>query len=327
MPKSGIMQKFITICVAVVVLLACKSKKKDLSGEDPVDIHDFIGFFQELPLPYTIADTQINRKLPDSLLISPKILSQFVPDSVYSGDYGKNTHPKFYALGKVEEEDKETYLLIKAATLAKQMAYILCFDKDKNFRAAMPLVNNNPGRRRSLKGSIDKRFIITTSQAYKGTDGQHYYKLNAYVYNSAGLFTLIKIESNEPVIPREVYNPIDTFPRKHKLSGDYVQDKKNFVSIRDGKDAKRILFFVHFERKNDCSGELKGEAVLVKPNVAQYRQTGDACVLQLVFAGNKVSVSEEQGCGNYRGIKCVFEGTYVKKKEAAKPKGKAQGKK
>ena len=327
MSKSGIMQKFLTICVATLVLLACKSRKKDLSGEEPVDVNDFIEFFQELPLPYSIADTQINRKLPDSLLISTKILSQFVPDSVYSNDYGKNTHPKFYALGKIEEKDKETYLLIKAATLARQMAYIICFDKEKKFKAAMPLVKNNPDHRKSITGSIDKRLIITTNQTQKTSDGQNYYKLNAYVYNSAGVFTLIKIESNEPVVPKEVYNPIDTFSRKHKLSGDYVQNKKNFVSIRDGKDAKRILFFVHFERKDDCSGELKGEAMLVKPNVAQYRQTGDACVLQLAFSANKVTVSEVQGCGNYRGIKCFFEGTYVKKKEPVKGKKKVQAKK
>lgn len=327
MSKSGIMQKFLTVCVAVLVLLACKNSKKNLSGEEPVDINDFIEFFQELPLPYTIADTQINRKLPDSLLISTKILNQFVPDSVYSRDYGKNTHPKFYALGKIEAEDKETYLLIKAATQARQTAYIVCFDKEKSFKAAMPLVRNNPDRRKSITGSIDKRLIITKSETQKASDGQNYYKLNAYVYNSAGVFTLIKIESNEPVVPKEVYNPIDTFSRKNKLSGDYVQNKKNFVSIRDGKDAKRILFFVHFERKDDCSGELKGEAVLVKPNVAQYRQTGDACVLQLVFSANRVTVSEVQGCGNYRGIQCFFEGTYLKKKEPSKAKKQNQSKK
>ncbi|HRO44694.1 hypothetical protein [Agriterribacter sp.] len=321
------MQKFLTICMAVLVLLACKSKKKDLSGEDPVDINDFIGFFQELPLPYAMADTQISRKLPDSLLISTKILNQFVPDTVYSKNYGKNTHPKFYALGKIEVEHKETYLLVKAATLARQMAYILCFDEDKNFKAAMPLVHNNPDRRKSITGSIDKRWVVTTSETHKGSDGQQYYKLNAYVYNTAGVFTLIKIESNEPVVPKEVYNPIDTFSRKHKLSGDYVQNKKNFVSVRDGRDAKKLLFFIHFERKDDCSGELKGEAVLVKPNIAQYRQAGDPCVLQLAFSGNKVTLSEVQGCGNYRGIKCIFEGSYTKTKEAAKPKKKVQGKK
>ena len=327
MLKCGIMQKFLTICVATLILLACKNRKKDLSGEEPVNINDFIEFFQELPLPYSIADTQISRKLPDSLLISPKILSQFVPDSVYLNDYGKNSQPKFYALGKIEEKDKETYLLIKAATLARQTAYILCFDKEKNFKAAMPLVKNNPDRHNSITGSIDKRLNITTSQTQRASDGQNYYKLNAYVYNSAGVFTLIKIESNEPVVPKEVYNPIDTFSRKNKLSGDYVQNKKNFVSIRDGKDAKRILFFVHFERKDDCSGELKGEALLVKPNIAQYRQTGDACVLQLAFSANKVTLSEVQGCGNYRGIKCFFEGTYPKKKEPVKGKKKSEGKK
>ncbi|HRN56475.1 MAG TPA: hypothetical protein PLL71_08485 [Agriterribacter sp.] len=321
------MQKFFTICIAVLVLLACKSKKKYLSGEDPVDINDFIGFFRELPLPYAIADTQISRKLPDSLLISAPILNQFVPDTVYSKNYGKNTHPKFYALGKIVTEEKETYLLVKAATLARQMAYVLYFDEDKNFKAAMPLVHNNTGRRASITGSIDRRLVITTREMRKGPGGQQYYKLHAYVYNTAGVFTLIKIESNEPVVPKEVYNPIDTFPRKHKLSGNYVQNKKNFVSVRDGKDAKKLLFFVHFERSDDCSGELKGEAVLVKPNIAQYRQAGDPCVLQLAFSGNKVSLSEVQGCGNYRGIKCIFEGSYMKKKEAVKPKKKAQGEK
>ena len=314
------MQKFFILCVALLVLADCKSKKKDLSGEDPVDINDFVGFFQDLPLPYTVADTQINRKLPDSLLISKKILSQFVPDSVYASDYGKNTNPKFYALGKIEEKDKETYLLVKAATQAKQMAYILCFDKEKNFKSAMPLVKNNPNRSKSITGSIDERFVITTGESHKGADGQDYYNKNVYVYNTAGTFMLIKIESNEPVVPREVYNPIDTFAKKNKLSGDYVQNKKNFVSIRDGKDAKHIMFFVHFEKKGDCNGELKGEALLIKPGIAQYRQAGDPCVLQLVFAANKVSLSEEQGCGNYRGIQCDFEGSYVKKKEVIKKK-------
>lgn len=325
--KSGYMQKFITICLSVLVLLACKSKKKDLSGNETVDINDFIEFFQKLPLPYQIADTQINKKLSDSLLISTKILAQFVPDSVYRKDFGKNTSPKFYAIGKIEAEKHETYLLVKGATPSRQVAYVLCFDKNKNYSASMPLVKNNTDRRKSVTGSIDKRYVINTSETYKGSEGEPYYKLNAYVYNNTGVFSLIKIESNEPVVSKEVYNPIDTFQRKHKWSGDYVQDKKNFVSVRDGKGSKKLLFFVHFERKDDCTGELKGEATLVKPDIAQYRQAGDPCVLQLVFSGAKVTLNEIQGCGNYRGIKCIFEGSYIKKKEQVKPKPKAQDKK
>lgn len=317
------MQKIVSVIIVVFILLSCSSKKKNLTGEEPVDINDFIGFFQDVELPYSIADTQISRKLPDTLLISNKIFAQFVPDTVFSKEYGKNTKPKLYALGKTAEKDKETYLLIKTATPEKQMAFILCFDKDRIFKAAMPLVRNNSDRSKSLTAGIDRRFTISTSQTHTAPDGQKYYKLNAYVYNTAGVFTLIKIESNEPVVPKEVYNPIDTFAKKNKFSGDYILNKKNFISIRDGKDAKKILFFVHFDKgSEECYGELKGEASLVKPNLAVYRQVGDPCILQILFSGNKVSLNEEQGCGNYRGIKCAFDGSYLKKKETVKSKKK-----
>lgn len=310
------MQRIISICIAIIILLAaCKSKKKDLSGEEPVTVEDFVGFFQEITPPYAVADTQISRRLPDSLLISEKVFSQFVPDSIYSKDYGKKTKPKFYALGKISQKDKETYLFIKTATVEKQAAYVLCFDKDNVFKTGMLLVKNNADRNKSFNGSIDKRLTITTTETKK-VAGTQYYKLNAYVYNDVGVFTLLKIESNEPVLPTTVYNPYDTLPKKEKLSGDYILNKKNFVSVRDGKNAKHILFFMHFDSgKEECSGEIKGEAMLIKPNIAQFRQVGDPCVLQLVFAGNKVTINEEQACGNYRGIKCVFEGTFAKKKE------------
>lgn len=320
------MRKIAGIClVLLMVLAACKSRKKDLSGEEPVTVEDFIAFFQEIPLPYNIADTQINKKLPDSLLISEKIFRQFVPDTVITNDYGKKVFPKLYALGKILNKGSETYILLKAATPEKQVGYILCFDKENIFKAAMPLVRNNPDRSKSITGLIDKRLTITTSEVRKAPDGQRLYKLNAYVYNNVGVFTLIKIESNEQVIPKEIYNPVDTFSKKHKLSGDYILNKKNFVSVRDGRDDKRLLFFVHFEKggKDGCSGEIKGEAVLVKPNIAQFRQVGDPCVLQLVFSGNKVTLSEVQACGNYRGIQCAFDGSYAKKKEPARAKKKA----
>ena len=319
------MQKLIGICLVVLLCsTACKSKKKDLSGEEPVTVEDFIAFFQEVSLPYNIADTQINKKLPDSLLINEKVFKQFIPDTVITNDYGKKNFPKLYALGKITDTDKETYVLVKAATVEKQVGYILCFDKDNAFKAAMPLVRNNPDRNKSITGSIDKRLTITTSERRKAPDGQNLYKLNAYVYNNVGVFTLIKIESNEQIVPKEVYNPIDTFARKHKLSGDYILNKKNFVAVRDGRDDKRLLFFIHFEKggKDECNGEIKGEAVLVKPNIAQFRQVGDPCVLQLVFSGNKVTISEVQACGNYRGIKCSFDGSFAKKKESIKKEKK-----
>lgn len=309
--------------VVLILLMACKNRKKTMTGEDPVTIEDFIAFFPDTSLPFTIADTQINRKLSDSLLISEKVFSQFAPDSVFHKDFSKKNQPKLYAIGKITDPGKETYLLLKAATSEKQIGYILCFDKDYKFKVAMELIRNNPDRRKSVMGSIDKKLTITKKETRKAKDGQQYYKLDAYVYNTAGVFTLIKIESNEPVVPKTVYNPIDTLSQKNKLSGDYIKNSRNFVSVRDGKNAKKILFFIHFETDDDCTGELKGEATLIKPNLAQYRKVGDACVLRLLFSGNKVTLSEEQACGNYRDIKCSFDGTFTKKKTPiSKPKKK-----
>jgi hypothetical protein len=317
------MRKPVLVLLALVFLLACKSRKKTLTGEEPVEVDDFIEFFQDIKLPYTIADTQVSKRLSDSLLISAKIFRQFIPDSVMAKDFGKQSKPKFYALGKVSLKGKETYLFVKAATLSRQVAYILCLDDQKVFRAGMPIVRNNSDKNISLIGGMDNKYTITTRESRKTPGGTVYYKLNAWVYNDVGQFTLIKIESNEPVRLKQVYNPIDSLPRKNRFSGDYVQDKKNFVSVRDGKDARRILFFAHFERYGEeCEGELKGEALYVKPNVAQYRHAGDPCVLELSFTNNKLTLREEQGCGNHRGIKCFFEGSYWKKKEAVVRKKK-----
>ena len=71
--------------------------------------------------------------------------------------------------------------------------------------------------------------------------------------------------------------------------------------------------------KGTCKGELRGEASITSPNVAVYRENGDPCVLQFTFGANAVTMKEVQGCGNYRDIKCFFEGTYPRKKEKPKP--------
>ncbi len=298
--------------MTVLLLGACKSGKKSMTGDDAVTVNDFIDFFQELTLPYALADTQINRKLSDSLLIDHSVLSQFVPDSVYEKDFGKAT-PKFYALGKMSDKEK-TFVLIKAATQEHQIGYVTVFDKNNVFTAAMPFVRNNRNRKKSIRGSISKRLTVTTSETTLAAGVAQYYKLNEYMYGDAANFILIKIESNEPVIAEEVYNPIDTLPQTHAYSGDYVKDKKNFVSVRDAENERKVLFFIHFDRGEECSGEIRGEAVWIKPDVAQFRQAGNPCVLEMHFGKNGVTLREEQACGNYRGIRCEFAGSFAKKK-------------
>lgn len=121
--------------------------------------------------------------------------------------------------------------------------------------------------------------------------------------------------------PTELINPIDTLPKKNKLSADYTAGKMNLVSIRDGRKPNRILFFIHFEKNNhECIGELKGEAVLKSPTLAVFNSNSDLCMLQLSFTPATVTIKELEGCGSHRGLHCVFEGTFIKKKEVSKKK-------
>ncbi|MDX2048259.1 MAG: hypothetical protein SFU87_15830 [Chitinophagaceae bacterium] len=321
------MQKLMLPVILFCLLLSCKNKKPSLSGEDPVEVTDFIASFPEVTLPFSISDTLLRRKLKDSMLISAKVFTQFVKDTVYSKDFGKTVKPKLYVLGRVTEKKKLTYLFVKAATPAKQVAYVLCFDEQNQFKTAMPFAYAAE-RSASYEGAMDRRYTISTNKTRRGGDGQLYYRKNAYVYNTAGVFTLILTESNETVETREIYNPIDTLSRKNKWSGNYIKDRRNFISVRDGRKPNVYLFFVHFEKNNgECTGELRGEVQLVKPGIAHYRETGDPCELEFSFTAAAVSIKEMRGCGNHRGIKCFFEGNYPKKKEPKKPAAKPRTKK
>lgn len=284
-----------------------------------MEISDFIEFFPETNLPFKITDSGLLKKQSDSLMIAYKVLAQFMPDSIIKKDFEKNA-PVFYPLGRAKEKGRETYLFIKAEQAKKKVAYLVCFDKDNNYRNALPLVKFGIGNFSASYGSLDKKFQITTYQETRKSTGETWYKRNVYVYNSdANDFTLILTEPNEEMI-QNIINPIDTLPKKHKLSGDYIKDKQNFISIRDGRNSSELLFFVHFDRDNsECVGELKGAVKLVSPNKATYKENGNPCSLEFTFSSSGIVMKEIEGCGSYRDIKCFFEGRFPRKKET-KPK-------
>jgi hypothetical protein len=312
-----------TLCA---VLFSCKSGKKSLNSEEVITAEEFVESFSELKLPFALPDTILDNKLGDSVLISAKLLQQFIPDSLYKKDF-KNTKPKFYALGRAADKNEDKYLLIKAATPAKQVAYIVCFDKDDAFKAGMPLVTNSTDKNVELEGSLDKKFTISRNKKRKARDGQIYYSRNVYVYNNVGTFTLILTESNEVPETTEVFNPIDSAAATFKWTGNYVKDKKNFISVRDGSKPNRLSFFIHFEKNNgECVGELKGEAEMILPATARYSASGDPCSLEFKFENNKVTVTELSGCGNHRGIRCFFNDSYPKKVVRARKKTQARAK-
>ena len=317
------MNRLFWILISCISLISCKGKKKMLSGDETLSAEEFVLSFPIIELPVNLSDTTINNKISDSALISPKLLKEFIPDSVFSRDFGKTGKPRYFLIGRAVDKNGDNYLVLKAATAAKQAGYIVCFDKDNKYRAGMQVVTNSTERNTHFQGGLDRKFTITRNKQKISGDGQIAYNKDVFVYNTAGAFTLILTESNEALSVKEVFNPIDSLPRAHKLSGDYVKDKKNFISVRDGAKAGRMKFFIHFEKNGgECMGELKGEADFVKPNIAHYTSSGDPCSLELFFSGNQVSIRELQGCGNYRGIRCFFEGSYPRKPVKSRPEGK-----
>ena len=315
-------------CASLLVLSSCncKSKKKaSLAGDDPVEVKDFIDFFPAVSLPYAFGDSLLLKKDKDSLLISQKVFNQFVPDSVFGKFFGKNTKVKIYPIGKNQDLKTETYLFVKAVTPAKKAAFIIAFDNRDSFLAAMPAIRSDLPRTMQRTTVMDKRFTITKSQLRKNADGSVSEGKDVYALNSAAkMFSLIMTDALEDG-PAELVNPIDTLPRKNKVSADYTAGKLNLVSIRDGRKSDRLSFFIHIEKSGDCNAELKGEAIIKSPTLAEYRVGGDPCVLQFRFSSGSVSLKEIEGCGAHRPLRCTLDGNFIRKKEV-KPKTKSSKK-
>ena len=308
-------RKIILLFVALVIIIGCKQKKiPSLSGDEPVEVSDFIDFFQSVKLSYQLSDTALQKKEKDSLLISYKVFTQFVPDSILSKVYGKGVKPKIYAIGKVEVPKAETYLFVKTVTNDKKAFFILAFDVEEHFIAGMAALRPDNNKATFQSVVMDRKYTITKTVTLKNADGNTSEGKDVYVLNAdAKNFMLIMTDALNDKIT-ELINPIDSLPRKHKLAADYGSGKMNLVSIRDGRKNDRLSFFIHFEKNNgECTGELKGEAFLKSATTAEYRQAGDPCVLKFRFSSSSVSLQEEH-CGSRRGMQCSFDGSFGRKK-------------
>jgi hypothetical protein len=319
------MKKCLAFTLLACVLFGCKGKKTSASGTVEVDVHDFIARFKSVKLPYQVSDTVLSRGNLEALQISRSEFEQFIPDSLISRSFGKTGRPRFYAGARVSVKNAETYLFAKAVSATKKLFYVLVLNKENQFVTGMPLINPESGSGISWQLSMDSKYTVSITKFHKSSDGPSYYNREAYVYNDEGVFTLILTESNQSISKNlQIINPIDTLPRKHKFTGDYIQDKRNLISVRDAKDPAKLQIFVHFEKDNgECKGELKGEIRFINPNMAQYHSNSDPCAIQFTFTPAEVTMKELQACGNHRDIKCFFEGVYERKKDMkAKPQKK-----
>ncbi len=313
-------RKFLLALIIVPAFFSCQSKKISLNENPDAGINDFIEAFPTVALPYQITEKIFDNNQNDSFFVNLKTFTHFFPDSVLTKHFGKTVRPKIYLLGKTQAGKNEIYLFFNAISSEKEIAFVSCYTKEKKFSAARVLfAGQDEGYH--ANAILDAKYTITVNHQHKNSAGELIYKKDVYIYTDPGKFALILTESNEPNQKNlAVINPIDTLPRKHIFSADYVQDKRNFVSIRDaGKDASRFMFFIHFEKDNgDCKGELKGTAKFISSYIAQYHSNNDPCGIQFSFNENAVYIKEISACGSHRDIKCFFEGLYKKKKEPKK---------
>jgi hypothetical protein len=328
MRNRNIMNSFRTFCLLLAtsfLLAGCKGKKKaSLSGEDPVEISDFIDFFPGKQVPYQLSDSSLARKDTDSLLISQRVFAQFVPDSFVTKVFGKAAKTKIYPLAKVSGPEEENYLFTKVVAGEKKAAYLFAFNKEDQLLDGIQLLRSGqyPGAQQTV--NIDRNYSITKIVTRKNADGTTSDGKDVYgLDNETGKFMLIMTDALDDKVA-ELVNPIDTFSRKHKYAGDYGTGKTTLVSFRDGRKNDRLSFYIHFEKNSGaCTGDLRGEALFFSGTIAEYREGGGPCVLRFTFTSSSVLVKEVEGCGSHRGLRCSFDGTYSKRKEpkpAAKKK-------
>jgi hypothetical protein len=317
------MRKCIVALVILTALFACKNKKVSLKTGEQVELNDFVDAFPKTDLPFTVTDTNM-QNVADTNTIDYSIFSQFAPDTVLLQPFGKDRKVTIYPAARFEAKDKEKYLVTYVRSKTKEAVYLIVLDNKNKFSAFLPLVSTSAEKGTVTTASIDKKFGININKDWK-VDEMMYYQRNTYAYNDVGLFTLVLNETNDQrKKPETEVNPLDTFPKKNKFSGDYFKGKTNFISLRDGKNDQTYRFFVHFENENEdkCSGELRGELFITSATTAVYKENGDPCVIDFTLTGNQVKVKEQGSCGNYRGIKCFFNDTYTKKKEPKPEKKK-----
>jgi len=303
----------------ILAFVACKSGEDKPKAESEMTSNDFMDLFKPIESGFVINSAKLASSNLDSFPISSSLIKKFLPDSIFLNDFGKKAKLKFFSLGRKKDNNKNDFILIKVSSINRKFVYLFVFDKEQNYKAGIPLVSIPGENKTQTEAGIDKKFAITINNFKTASDGQSYFTKNVFAYDNEGFFTLILRESNEIPANQEVYNPIDSLPKKHKLTGEYRKNKKNFLSLRDGSKPNKLLFFIHFESENGrCSGELKGEAELVKANKLIYSAAGDPCSIEFNFSGSQVNFQELKGCGNYRGIKCSFEGTFTKVKSKKK---------
>jgi hypothetical protein len=303
----------------LLLFSGCTTPSPDYSGEKPLKAKELLALFPDITLPVVLHDSGLIR-LADTNRIGYKALTQFYPDSLLQPVIGKLKKGSYLrAIGKITNKGEQYLLLITFQPPRHARLIVLVTTPDNQFLDGKEFLDNQSfdGYRHYVHINREPTFMLIREKT--GADLQSIYTKTGWIYPSDGKFMVIMNDSNEETRKAAIINPIDSFPALNPLSWDYGSDKKNFISVRDGNSPGKLLFFLHVE-KNDgsCIGELKGFMQLTGNRSAEFRQSGDPCVILFKFTDNGISFKETGSCGNHRGIKCLLDEQFPKRKKPAK---------
>lgn len=303
----------------LLLLTGCNTTPPDYSGNNSISVKDWQAVFPDLSLPVVLHDTGLIRRA-DTNHIGYKALTQFYPDSLLQPVMGKLKKGSYFrAIGKITKKQEQYLLLIAYQPPKQARLFVLVTNSENQLLDIKEFLafQSDDGYKHYLHINREPTFMLVREKTVP--DLQSIYTKTGWIYPSEGKFMVIMNDSNEDTKNTAVINPIDSFPALHPFSWDYGDDKKNFISVRDGSSPGKLLFFLHIEKNGGtCTGELKGFMQLTGKRTAEFRQSGDPCVVLFEFNDNSISFKETGSCGNHRGIKCLLEDQFPKRKKPVK---------
>lgn len=309
--------KKIVAYFSLIFLLSCGDKQTDLSVDEPIKPNEFVAAFPLLEKNFSAFDNEI-LSLADSIKIHPRHLNRFIPDSIINSLADGEKKYAFHALGRIQKNE-EIYLLLVSVRNKLPSVFVVALDKKNNFLASKKLYAVSKDDKYSYNLTINKEPTFFVSKEKTTSEKEFKFSKVGWAFMNKSFIAVVKESNEKNEMTSVLINPIDTFASNNKYSGNYVEDERNFISLRDGRTHLEYLFFLHTEKNNGtCVGELKGEMKLTDSTHAIYLEGGDPCIINFTFGRNAIAIKEKGSCGNRRGMDCFFDDAYAKKKESKK---------
>ena len=224
--------KWIGLLWMALLMVGCGSndQKETSETEGSSAFQELLQYFPEKQLPYELADTSLKSGGKD---LPAEIVSSFVPDSIVANASGSSKKVSYKPLARVEGSQGSTFAIIQVAKGSSRSAHLLVYDQNGQFAGSLPFLLPAGKNTRQVSSVDENHNIIRSTEQIQGiritAEGK-----NIFAWDGAtNSFTWVMTDPLKD--DEEIQNPLDTFPQHHKLSGDYVKDKKNVVFIRDGR--------------------------------------------------------------------------------------------